>query len=61
MKQWELRGVTVDRWGFPMSTSSTTSSVKRKGEEPSGETRGAQAERTPRTAPSDEDARHSER
>ena len=60
MKQWELRGVTVDRWGFPMSPSST-SSVERKSGGPSDESRGAQAGSTPRTARPDEDARHSER
>jgi hypothetical protein len=59
MKQWELRGVTVDRWGFPMSPSSLPSS--RNGEGASDVTRRAGAESTPPPARPDEDVRHSER
>jgi len=59
MKQWELRGVTVDRWGFPMAPSSVPSS--RKGEGASDVTRRAGAQSTPPPAPSDQDVRHSER
>ena len=59
MKQWELRGVTVDRWGFPMSPPSVPAS--KKGEGHSDESLRGEAESTPTPAPSDEEIRNSER
>jgi hypothetical protein len=57
MKQWELRGVTVDRRGFARTPSSNPSSARGR----PAVTRRTGVENAPRPDPSDEEVPTSER